>query len=304
MTIASATNTIIRIELTFGSGDGSNGITTDVGAYDDGTWTGSASSVTFTVSGTSGHRRIQKVKVFFEGGGGGTTLGPDPVLVPESYALVTDASTLKAGDKILIAYINEETKHVLSTTQNTNNRAATADVTVNNDGTLTPGEAAQVITLEKAGNNYLFNVGTGYLYAASSSSNWLRTEIEADDNAKATVDISEGNATITFQGSNTRNIMRYNPNNGTPIFSCYASTSSVKSVPKIYRQVSAPATLKGDVDGDGDVDNVDVMLTVSHILGQNPTGFSKDAADMDGDNVVDITDLTAIIAAALQRPQP
>ena len=302
MTIASATNTIIRIELTFGSGDGNNGITTDVGAYDDGTWTGSASSVTFTVSGTSGHRRIQKVKVFFEGDGGGTTPGPDPVLVPGSYALVTDASTLKAGDKILIAYINEETKHVLSTTQNNNNRAATGEVTLNSDGTLTPGEAAQVITLEKAGNNYLFNVGTGYLYAASSNSNWLRTETEADDNAKAAISISDGSATITFQGSNTRNIMRYNPNSGTPIFSCYASTSSVKSAPQIYRQVSAPATLKGDVDGDGDVDNVDVMLTVSYILGQNPTGFIKAAADMDGNNVVDITDLTAIITAALQRP--
>ena len=74
-------------------------------------------------------------------------------------------------------------------------------------------------------------------------------------------------------------------------------------MPQIYRELPTQEVLKGDVDGDGDVDNVDVMLTVSYILGQNPTGFIKTAADMDGNNVVDITDLTAIIAAALQRPQ-
>ena len=44
------------------------------------------------------------------------------------------------------------------------------------------GEGTQVITLEKSGNNYLFNVGTdGYLYAASSGSNYLKTEKTADD---------------------------------------------------------------------------------------------------------------------------
>ena len=154
------------------------------------------------------------------------------------YELVTDASTLAAGDKILIANIGDKATYVLSTTQNTNNRAATGNVTVNDDGTLTPGEAAQVITLEKEGSNFLFNVGGGYLYAASSSSNYLKTEATADDNAKATVAISSGSATITFQGTNTRNVIRFNPNNNSPIFSCYASNSTVGSLPQIYRLVT------------------------------------------------------------------
>ena len=115
------------------------------------------------------------------------------------YALVTDASTLAEGDKILIAYVNEESQWVLSTTQQTNNRAATSDVTLNDDGTLTPGQEAQIITLEKDGNNFLFNVGNGYLYAASKTKNWLRTETEADNNAKAAISISGGSATILFQ---------------------------------------------------------------------------------------------------------
>jgi len=174
---------------------------------------------------------------------------PDPVVGSGTYALVTDASTLAAGDKILIAYVNGTTKYVLSTTQNANNRAATADVTLNADRTLTPGDAAQVITLEKDGTNYLFNVGNGYLYAASSSNNYLRTETTADNNAKATISISNnGNATITFQGSNTRNIIRYNPNNNSPIFSCYSGTST-GSAPQIYREVPIPTiTLANNSD--------------------------------------------------------
>ena len=166
------------------------------------------------------------------------------------YELVTDASTLKANDKILIAYVSGNNKYVLSTTQNNNNRAATTDVTLNTDGTLTPGDTAQVITLEKDGSNYLFNVGDGYLYAASSGSNWLRTKTQADNNAKATVSINSGNATIIFQGSNTRNIVRYNPNNGNPVFSCYASNSTTGSLPQIYRELTVPSIALNN-DGTG-----------------------------------------------------
>ena len=162
---------------------------------------------------------------------------PDPVVTEsDKYALVTDASTLVAGDKILIAYVSGNTSLAMSTTQNSNNRAATTDVTLNTDGTLTPGEAAQVITLEKDGDKYLFNVGDGYLYAASSSSNYLKTKPTADDNAEATVSISNGSASIVFKGTNTRNTLRYNPNNNSPIFSCYSGTST-GSAPQIYREI-------------------------------------------------------------------
>ena len=54
MTIASTTKTIVKVEITFGSGGNNNAITTNVGTYDNGSWTGSATSVTFTVGGTSG----------------------------------------------------------------------------------------------------------------------------------------------------------------------------------------------------------------------------------------------------------
>ncbi len=78
MTIASD-KTIVKIEITFGSGDGSNAITTNVATYSNGTWTGSANSVTFTIGGTSGNRRIQAVKITYadNGSGGNDNPGTD-----------------------------------------------------------------------------------------------------------------------------------------------------------------------------------------------------------------------------------
>ena len=157
-----------------------------------------------------------------------------PVVGDDKFELVTDASTLAEGDVIIIvSNVGAGEGYALSTTQNDNNRAA-ADVTIDDDGTITPSSEVQQITLE---DGWYFNVGDGYLYAASSSKNYLRTEVDADDNAKATISIENGNATIQFQGTNTRNLLKFNPNNGSPIFSCYAETSTAGSLPQIYRKV-------------------------------------------------------------------
>ena len=67
-TVSSTTKTIEKIEITFGSSDGSNEITTDVSNYSDGTWEGSASSVKFTIGGTSGNRRLSAIAVTFDSG--------------------------------------------------------------------------------------------------------------------------------------------------------------------------------------------------------------------------------------------
>lgn len=63
----SSVNTITKIVLGFGSNDGTNEITADPGTFTTPTWTGSASEVTFTISGTKGNRRIASVTVTYEG---------------------------------------------------------------------------------------------------------------------------------------------------------------------------------------------------------------------------------------------
>ena len=59
----SSTNTITKITFTFSSGEGSNEISANTGSFATPDWTGSSNSVTFTVGGTTGHRRISKVEV-------------------------------------------------------------------------------------------------------------------------------------------------------------------------------------------------------------------------------------------------
>lgn len=160
----------------------------------------------------------------------------------DKFELVTDASTLADGDVIILVGSNESKYYALSTTQNNNNRSAEV-VSVEADGTIIPGSTVQQITLE---DGWYFNVGNGYLYAAGGNkNNYLRTEGTADDKAKATIAIANNEATILFQGSVERNLMRFNPNisNNNPLFSCYASDSNTGSLPQIYRKVKATETV-------------------------------------------------------------
>ena len=68
ITVASSA-TITKIVFTFHSGDKGNTITADAGTFETDTWTGSSSSVKFTIGGTTGHRRIQKMVVTTGEGG-------------------------------------------------------------------------------------------------------------------------------------------------------------------------------------------------------------------------------------------
>lgn len=140
----------------------------------------------------------------------------------ETWTLVTNASTLAAGDKVIIAA--KDYDYALSTTQNSNNRGQ-ASIT-KSDETASFDSDVQVLTLEAGTTNdtYAFNTGSGYLYAASSSKNYLRTETNLSDNSSWDITIaSTGVATVKAKGSNTRNWLRYNSTNNPPIFSCYGS---------------------------------------------------------------------------------
>ena len=154
------------------------------------------------------------------------------------YELVTNAADLTVGSHVIIAALDDVAK-AISTTQNTNNRAS-ASVTKSQSNTVisSPGDDVQIFTIEAGNkeNTIAFSTGSGYIYAANSSSNYLRTETTLSDNSSWSVTIdSEGVATIIAQGSNTRNELRYNGSNNPPIFSCYASTSTQAKV-SIYKE--------------------------------------------------------------------
>ncbi|MBQ9522209.1 MAG: C10 family peptidase [Paludibacteraceae bacterium] len=150
------------------------------------------------------------------------------------FVLVTDAATLAVDDEVII--VNEEASVALSTTQNTNNRGQAAVDIVDNTIALPEETAVQILTL-KAGTvegTFAFYTGEGYLYAASSSKNYLRTQTTNDDNGSWEITISDGIATIIAQGENNRNWLRYNKANNGHLFSCYGSGQEDVA---IYRRV-------------------------------------------------------------------
>ena len=139
------------------------------------------------------------------------------------YTLVTSSSdALQAGDVLIFVNSAEDGSALaMSTTQNDKNRGTTS-VTISEGAIASIGNAVQEVTLEGSKDSWYFNVGNGYLYAASSGSNYLRTESTKDDNAKAQITISaNGSTVIKFQGSNSRCYMRFNGD----IVSCYGSSN-------------------------------------------------------------------------------
>lgn len=146
----------------------------------------------------------------------------------ESYWVkVKDDSKLAAGDSVIIAA--HEYGLAMSTTQNTNNRGQASITKSTNGDTLTAISANVdkfILSAGSVSGTFSFYDPTstiGYLCAASSSKNYLRTQGTKDANGSWTISINStsGVATITAQGSNTNNLMRYNSVNY--LFSCYDS---------------------------------------------------------------------------------
>ena len=227
-----------------------------------------------------------------------------PTTATNRYELVTDASTLAVGDSILIVCNASAYRKILSTTQNANNRGAVEFASFNEDGTITPVNGSAIIELGGEKGNWTLYVtngaAQGYLYAASSNNNYLRTKSSADANAMASISIaSEGNATIKFTGTNTRNTIFYNSQN--TLFSCYSSSSTQKNV-QIYRQVKQEIS-SGDVNKDGDISIADVTALVNILMGQDAGQVLYDhkAADADGNGTVGAADVEALLNMILAK---
>lgn len=188
------------------------------------------------------------------------------------WTLVTDASTLQTGDKVII--VSSVAERALGTTQNTNNRNA-VPITKNNDNTCTIDEKTQQFTLKegKSDGTYAFYTGDGYLYAASSKAgeNYLRTESTLSNNSSWSISITiEGIATIVAQGKNTNNRLKHNSESY--IFSCYSSSSNQKEVSLYkYSEVqSQPTTIQ--INNNGQITRHDSYIGASYSL---PTEASE-----------------------------
>ena len=166
----------------------------------------------------------------------------------ETYQRVTSVSELEAEKSFLIVNVDDQGRCIaLSNEQKKNNRGAVAVILANDKITLEQNSmACQLVLKGSSSVGWSFDeVNGGYLYAASSSGNYLKTQSTLDDDGRADIRFEANIATITFKGTNKRNVMQYNPNNGSPLFACYGSESQkplqlFKKVESIGNQVAAP----------------------------------------------------------------
>lgn len=194
---------------------------------------GNKVTVTYQPQSAGTHSAVLTVKAGEEATATVNLTGKAVQALEGTWILVTDASSLKAGDEIIIAA--KEYDVALSTTQNNNNRGEVA--ITKNQNTITATSEAQVLTLQAGNkeNTLALSTGDGYLYAASSKDNYLRTETTLSDNSSWSIAVAaDGTATLIAQGTNTRNTLYYNKNS--KIFSCYSTTQQEIA---IYKKASS-----------------------------------------------------------------
>lgn len=224
--------------------------------------------------------------------------------VPGCWELVTDASSpLAVGDQVVIAAADYN--FALSITQNNNNRGQAA-IKKNNDNTISFDENVQILTLKVGSmeNTFALYTGTGYLYAASSSSNHLKTQDGPSINANWTITINNNITNIIAQGDHTHNWIQYNKSSN--LFSCYDSEQKAIC---LYRKkkvkVESNQTTTNDIPNYSDVTvgstgqlNVDEPLIVENLYIQTTMGAATSAQIsnatntnllINGDVFIDIT---------------
>ena len=163
--------------------------------------------------------------------------------VPGTWTLVESNSDIQVGAR----YIIVSEGNAISTKYKDNNRNVTA-VTVNGKTVVNPSASVMTFKLEQIGTDYIWKAenylttdsapfGDAYLFSVSSS-NYLKcgTNYDKENQRNTTISIasSGGNATIKFVNCSNR-VLRYNPNNGSPLFATYTGTTG--SLPQLYKFV-------------------------------------------------------------------
>ena len=168
----------------------------------------------------------------------------DPVSTGTTFSLITNASQLTNGMQVII--VNEEYSVAMSTNQKTNNRGQSS-VTISNSTIQLPELTdVQILTLEAGTTTatYAFNTGAGYLCAAASDKNYLRTKTALDANGSWAITFSGHDAAIVAQGNYTRNTLRYNKASNGQLFSCYGTNNTQEPVSLYGRLITTTSALE------------------------------------------------------------
>lgn len=160
----------------------------------------------------------------------------------QDYKLVTSDTELEAGANYIIASMSNGAGYVMRphsfNTSKANHQAIAATST---DNIIAFADGMAKLTLcGDATSGWQFQEGSNYMSATSTTSKaTLKTSTDATDAyAQFTIAINTS-AVITCKGKTKYHIIRYNYNNGSPLFSCY--TTGQQNV-YLYKEVVEEGT--------------------------------------------------------------
>lgn len=198
-------------------------------------------NATLTISDNAGAADNKEISLSLK------VLDPADVETPISTAsrwVIAEAADIKEGLEVLITGVKGDDTYAMGSQANNNRTAVKASIS---EDVLAPGEGTMSFTLVvQDGDTYALRTSNGkYLYAASNSSNHLKTEdaLDAKNNGLWAIAYENNEWSIVAQGENSHNIMRFN--DGSYIFSCY---SSGQKAVKLYKKASIPPAVV-DVTG-------------------------------------------------------
>ena len=182
---------------------------------------------------------------------------PTPIEINPTHTLAT---SIESGRHYIVVGQKGAETYAMGS-QSNNNRSAVA-VTLGDGAVEVDPEAGVyefVINGPDANGNYTIydtnEASTGYLYAANSNSNYLKTRAyNTDGNSQWSITFGENNvANIIAQGSNTHNHLRFNTSSG--LFSCYAETSTMAEVFLYVKAEEEYYEFVSDINGYGEENN-------------------------------------------------
>lgn len=101
---------------------------------------------------------------------------------------------------------------------------------------------------------------------------------------------------INYTDPVSGNVLTYIANN-----TCYLDLSGEDNIPDELDFTTTGNVLKGDVDGNGLINVTDVTVVINYILNRPVTTFIFENADVKEDQIINMSDVTAIINIILQK---
>lgn len=203
----------------------------------DGTWaSGSEVSIAVETDAATYSKTVNLPKDYVFADGGLTRFGFQGMTRESKdsgtkYTLATSASDLYDGASYIFVGVNGSEYFAMGQQNDNNRKAESISAPVNSVITLPSTTSAYTFQLEAVTGGWAIkDITSGsaqngkYLYAASSSSNLLKSQEKVDKNAIWTISIAGDNKEASIkanQSEYSRNVMQYN--SGSKLFSCYSS---------------------------------------------------------------------------------